>query len=607
MATGIGGQMSLERHLFLPQMTVQAMRDSRYRHPANALAELIDNSIDARARRVEVLVRERFEQINQRPRWRIYELAVFDNGHGMSEETLVQALRFGGHAPTRSTKRIGKYGMGLPTSSVSQCRRVDVWTWQTDSANPSHSYIDVDQIGDGSQIEVPEPDGSPIPTEWLDLVSPDTHNPKQGTLVVWSRPDRITVQASTIFRQVEEEIGRIYRHYISDKSLTIRMASIKDGDDKPYDDKWVRPNDPLYLMPNSSTPEPWNQEPMFEPHQRTTIPVTANGREELVEIVYSIAKKPALGQYRNLPGNRDYGRHARKNMGVSIVRENREILLEHFFITESGGGSLPQNRWWGCEVRFNSGCDDKFGVDHNKQMAAHLARAIMDLSANEDNPTELTMDDLGVEQDDIYKIAAHIRNTVKGMMDQIHTMFSQRPPPEPADGEQPATSATTAEINATNATRALIENDPSQLTETDRIRNTMGNEERTAELTDYLVTKGFDEPEAKRQAEIAIRNDIWYKFVPAQLRANQVFSVASIGGVTTVNLNIHHSIYDLLRMIEEETDQHENEEVRRAAIAIQAMLLAWSRMEVSIENPQRKIDFQETTDKWGQMVNYILR
>ena len=50
MATGLGIQMSFDkRALFLPSMTVQAMRDSRYRHPALAVAELIDNSIDARS------------------------------------------------------------------------------------------------------------------------------------------------------------------------------------------------------------------------------------------------------------------------------------------------------------------------------------------------------------------------------------------------------------------------------------------------------------------------------------------------------------------------------------------------------------------------------
>ena len=97
MAPELDQQMSMDRQLFSPQMTVQAMRDSRYRHPANAVAELIDNSIDARASRADVLVQERSEMVNQRQRWRIHQLAVFDNGQSMSEQTLIQALRFGGH------------------------------------------------------------------------------------------------------------------------------------------------------------------------------------------------------------------------------------------------------------------------------------------------------------------------------------------------------------------------------------------------------------------------------------------------------------------------------------------------------------------------------
>ena len=73
-------QMPLERSLFVPQMVIQAMRDSRYRHPANAIAELIDNSIDARADNVEVLIREELTQVNGRDRRRISELAVIDDG-----------------------------------------------------------------------------------------------------------------------------------------------------------------------------------------------------------------------------------------------------------------------------------------------------------------------------------------------------------------------------------------------------------------------------------------------------------------------------------------------------------------------------------------------
>ena len=114
MATGIA--TPTDNQLFLPEMTVQAMRDSRYRHPANAIAELIDNSIDARAYNVELLIQERQFRANTRNVWRVHKIAVLDDGHGMSAETLVQALRFGGRQQTAATHRIGKYGMGLPTS-----------------------------------------------------------------------------------------------------------------------------------------------------------------------------------------------------------------------------------------------------------------------------------------------------------------------------------------------------------------------------------------------------------------------------------------------------------------------------------------------------------
>ena len=296
-------QMPLERTLFLPNMTVQAMRDSRYRHPALALAELIDNSVDARASRVEILIREHQVQINQRSRWRVEQLAVIDNGHGMSPETLVQALRFGGRQPSSSIKQIGKYGMGLPTSSVSQCKRVDVWSWTRDIDQSTHSYIDIRQIEEGLQQEVPAPDGEPIPREWFDMASSAVVNPRHGTLIVWSEPDRIVAQPQTIFDQVEEEIGRIYRWYIHREELSIRMASLRPGGTKPQLDSEVHPNDPLYLMEDSTTPEPWNQQAMFTEYARREFQIHTMDREESVEVLYSIVRPEVLGNHRgDLPG-----------------------------------------------------------------------------------------------------------------------------------------------------------------------------------------------------------------------------------------------------------------------------------------------------------------
>ena len=579
MATGLGTQMSFdERTLFLPSMTVQAMRDSRYRHPALAVAELIDNSIDARSSQVDVLIREHQVRLNQRTRWRVAQLAVIDNGHGMSADTLVQALRFGGRQASQSVQQIGKYGMGLPTASVSQCKRLDVWTWDKSIDQCCHSYIDIEKIEGGTQQEVPEPDSSPIPQQWLNMVSPDTLNRGHGTLVVWSEPDRIVAQSRTIFEQVEEQIGRIYRKYIYDGELKIRMASFRQGESEPQIDRDVRPNDPLYLMEDSSTPEPWDAAPMFQPYAKKGFTLDVNGREESVEVVYSIVKQEALGERQGvLPGNREYGRHARKNMGISVVREDREILLEHFFITEGGGGSLPQNRWWGCEVRFGSGCDDLFGVDHNKQMVSYFSRAVRDISEGNDESRQQTLDDLGVGQNDVYAIVAHIRSTVRAMMGEIDRMFAARPGRSVGLGKDGGGGSVqqTAVNLATGVTRHFIEDEGSKPTQTDRARTELDTEERTTQLAEHLAHHGIREPEARYQASRIVQNDEWFSIIPAQLAGSQMFSFVSRGGVLNMSLNIYHPIYRFLQVIEEEAAGSGNEVARRAAVGILAMLLSW--------------------------------
>ena len=610
MATGVGTQMSFEdRTLFLPSMTVQAMRDSRYRHPALAVAELIDNAIDARSSRVDILIREHQVRLSQRSRWRVAQLAVIDNGHGMSADTLVQALRFGGRQPSDSVQQIGKYGMGLPTASVSQCKRLDVWTWNNGVDRCLHSYIDIEEIEAETQREVPEPDSCPIPSQWLDMVSSGTLDPEHGTIVVWSEPDRIVAQSRTIFDQVEEQVGRIYRRYIDEDELTIRMASFRRGETVPEIERDVRPNDPLYLMEWSSTPAPWDATPMFKPYTTKEFSLNVDGREEAVEVVYSIAKQEALGERRgDLPGNREYGRHARKNMGISVVREDREILLENFFITEGGGGSVPENRWWGCEVRFGSGCDDLFGVDHNKQMVSYFSRAVRDTSEGDGKSRQQTLEDLGVGEDDLYAIVSHIRGTVRVMMHEIERMFAARPgrSASPAANGGGLSVEQTAVSLTTGVTRHSIEDEGSRPTQTDRDRAELGTQERTTQLADHLVHQGLSEPEAQDQAARIVQNDDWFSILPTQLTGSQMFSFVSRGGVLNMSLNIHHPVYRFLQVIETEAAESGNEVARRAAVGILAMLLSWGRMEDDIDRDDIRLQVQDRAIHWGRMVSGVL-
>ena len=602
-------QMPLQTSLFDPHMVVQAMRDSRYRHPANALAELIDNSLDARANRVEVLIQEEQTRVTSRDRWRVNELAVLDNGHGMSRETLVNAIRFGGRLETQTVQKIGKYGMGLPTASVSQCRRFDVWSWQENIEQAAHSYIDLDEIEQGVLDEVPEPTGTPIPKKWLDMASEDALDLRSGTLVQWSKPDRIGgIQASTIFRQIEEEIGRIYRHFINDGDVIIRMASARGSAFVLETDKQVRPNDPLYLMKNSTTPAPWDDEPMFEFFSKDDFDLEIDGRMERVEVIYSRVKPEVLGKYRtDRPGTTPHGLNARKNMGISIVRENRELVLDDFFVRggASGAGSgIPQNRWWGCEVRFDRGCDDLFGVDHNKQMASHFTGATKDLF-NADRNSNL-LDELGVGDDDvdIYNIASRVESTIRRMMDDVKLIMNRRVKKPTGDGprvpEDEALLATSHEIDE------AIRRGDLKPTKTDTERMEQSQEERIEQEAKHLEEEGYEPEIAKEMATGLVHLGLGYNFEHSDLPGFQMFKVVSKGGILNVQLNINHEVYRFINIIEDEAAQTDNERIRDAAFGVKVLLLAWARMEDEIEHRGKRMEFQETGQNWGKMVHRVL-
>ena len=87
----------------------------------SALADIIDNSISASASAVRITINE-----DGASSW----IAVADDGSGMDEKTLVTAMTFGSINPEepRAPDDLGRFGLGLKTASLSQCRRLTVLT-----------------------------------------------------------------------------------------------------------------------------------------------------------------------------------------------------------------------------------------------------------------------------------------------------------------------------------------------------------------------------------------------------------------------------------------------------------------------------------------------
>ena len=111
---------------------------------------------------------------------------------------------------------IGRFGLGLPNSSMSQARRVDIWSWQSGVTNALHTHLSLDEV-EGGASEIPEPEQRAIPSTYIEASRNEFGD--SGTLVVWSELDRVEwKQASTTFKHTELLIGRIYRRFLARQS-----------------------------------------------------------------------------------------------------------------------------------------------------------------------------------------------------------------------------------------------------------------------------------------------------------------------------------------------------------------------------------------------------
>jgi hypothetical protein len=198
---------------------IEATRDSGYKTTASAVAELIDNSFEAGATSVAVSIGDA-----NSPGKREVTFAVKDNGCGMMPSVLRLALQFGGSTRFNSRDRVGRYGMGLPNSSLSQARRLDVYSW-TKPNSVWWSYLDVDEIASGKIASVPRPRRGRL-TGIFAVDSPS------GTVVRWSRCDRLNhKKVKTIKAKLSVELGRIFRRQIlNGKSITINGELVKSFD-----------------------------------------------------------------------------------------------------------------------------------------------------------------------------------------------------------------------------------------------------------------------------------------------------------------------------------------------------------------------------------------
>lgn len=153
-----------------------SLRDIGYDF-ASAVADLVDNSVAAGAARVDVVID--FAGVDSR-------VFVVDDGRGMSANGLLEAFRFGSRRQY-ARNELGRYGLGLKTASLSQCRSVTVCSrTSVGQRRFAARSLDLDLIVEFDDWLVVDPGRTPAvrrAQEWL------TESP--GTVVIWEKLDRV--------------------------------------------------------------------------------------------------------------------------------------------------------------------------------------------------------------------------------------------------------------------------------------------------------------------------------------------------------------------------------------------------------------------------------
>ncbi len=362
-----------------------ALRQAGYRSTATAVAELVDNAIEAEAEKIDIIAISKKVLISKRTSNQVQKIAVLDNGYGMTPDILQNCLSLGWGTRLETREGLGRFGFGLKGASISQARRVEVYSW----VKPKEiyvAYLDLDEIHGENMQELNPIAKSKLPRVIKEAFGGDLGG--SGTLVVWDDLDQMDLKrVETLITRMNKELCRIYRHFLDDCDQYGNKRHINTHklqlDTNECETIPLQANDPLYqLTPNNLLG--YELESTNEQHGESfsiNIPYHNGFHESMSKVVFNFTiAKPSI---QNLGGNSEVGKHYGNNTGISFVRAGREIDFGAFGFLDA---SDPRHRWWGAEVRFEPVLDELFGVTNNKQEIRAVKKLdpdIMDILVDE--------------------------------------------------------------------------------------------------------------------------------------------------------------------------------------------------------------------------------
>jgi Histidine kinase-, DNA gyrase B-, and HSP90-like ATPase len=208
----------------------ESLRDIGYDFPA-AVADIVDNSVMAGASHIDVSIEFAGEDSF---------VVISDDGDGMTGNGLVEALRYGSR---RSYGRsdLGRYGLGLKTASLSQCRSVTVVTCRRSAPGNVHiRMLDLDLIAEWDEWLVVEPLLEPVLQRSVERLASEP-----GTVVIWRKLDRVLPEKrpdggwarrrlDAMAAKTAEHLGVVFHRYLEGAEGCGLVITVNEHKVKPW-------------------------------------------------------------------------------------------------------------------------------------------------------------------------------------------------------------------------------------------------------------------------------------------------------------------------------------------------------------------------------------
>jgi hypothetical protein len=327
-----------------PARVIEGLRDTGYSFET-AIADLIDNSIEAGASRVDVQVTL---AVDGQP-----IVLIADDGCGMTEQELCQAMQYG--SPVNQKRRLSKFGLGMKTASTAFCRRLVVTSRGSDG-RVSSAVWDLDYIAEKRKWLLQTPTPHAIDLEALE----STAGEGTGTVVRWDKIDRLVgPKAASALAD-----GRTKR---TQSTLTRKVQELKTHVSSVFN-RYLREWDgrpPMEMCVNGDAIAPWD--PFCSAEDKTVQVLkkrVAAEKEDGTQSAFDVRSVviPPKGEYSSNEGM-VAARISNENQGIYVYREDRLIHGPDWLriVRQEPHYSLAR-----VEFSFNQDLDEAFNVDIKK-------------------------------------------------------------------------------------------------------------------------------------------------------------------------------------------------------------------------------------------------